>query len=406
MHRIDCKPHFPFLEQFLMELSSILTSGRKGHKMISIKNNQFPPPPSLLFSSIMPSSSTVKVMAKDGVLELPTAPLLLLSPLLRTLLSQEAQISTTIISLPSCSASTVTKLGELIGEGEVKVKGELEADDLVEAASLLGIFISKTQLIKSNQGEVSSDNKRQAAHNITANFDGIEPLKLKVKPMRVLMRNFLDCNKCDLCGQELRDKNAARKHVKRKHRDIHLKLRELCSRLKKTNPEGLDSFNENNLVRFSCNTSENNTTNEETTNEKENVKDPESSPGTSTEENFLSECRFESSENYEILSEEAVFRRETHDHEVVIVDKSKTNQESVVQSIENADKEEDVSSTETDPKKKAVDSCLLCGFSPRHLYVLWEHYLRHHFRCGLEKDMRVVVLLISRVSIAFKPGDA
>ena len=389
-----------------MELSSILTSGRKGHKMISIKNNQFPPPPSLLFSSIMPSSSTVKVMAKDGVLELPTAPLLLLSPLLRTLLSQEAQISTIIISLPSCAASTVTKLGELIGEGEVKVKGELEADDLVEAASLLGIFISKTHLIKSNQGEVSSGNKSLAAHNITANFDGIEPLKLKVKPMRVLMRNFLDCNKCDLCGQELRDKNAARKHVKRKHRDIHLKLRELCSRLKKANPETLDSFNENNLVRFSCNTSENNTTNEETTNEKENVKDPESSPGTSTEENFLSECRFESSENYEILSEEAVFRRETHDHEVVIVDKSKTNQESVVQSIENADKVEDVSSTETDPTKKAFGSCLLCGFSPRHLYVLWEHYLRHHFRCGLEKDMRVVVLLITRVSIAFKPVDA
>ena len=385
MHRIDCKSHFPFLEEFLIELSSILTVGLKGHKMISIKNNQFPPPPSLLFSSIMPSSSTVKVMAKDGVLDLPTAPLLLLSPLLRPLLSQEAQISTIIISLPSCSASAVTKLGELIGEGEVKVEGQLEADDLVEVASLLGIFISETQLIKSNQGEVSSGNKSLAAHNITANFDGIEPLKLKVKPMRVLMRNFLDCNKCDLCGQELRDKNAARKHVKRKHRDIHLKLRELCSRLKKTNPEGLDSFNENNLVRFSCNTSENNITNEETTNEKENVKDPESSPGTLTEENFLSECTFESSENYEILNEEAVLRRETQDHEVVIVDKSKANQESVVQSIENADKVEDVSSTETDPTKKAFGSCLLCGFSPRHLYVLWEHYLRHHFRWGLAR---------------------
>ena len=369
--------------------------------MISIKNHQFAPPPSLLLSSIMPSSSTVKVMAKDGVLELPTAPLLILSRLLRPLLSQEAQISSIIISMPSCAVSTVTKLGELIGEGEVKVEGQLEADDLVEAASLLGIFISKTQLIKSNRGEVLSDNESQAAHNITANFDGIEPLKLKVKPMRVLMRNFLDCNKCDLCGQELRDKNAARKHVKRKHRDIHLKLRELCSRLKKTNPEGLDSFNENNLVRFSCNTSENNTTNEETTNEKENVKDPESSPGTSTEENFLSECRFESSENYEILNEEAVLRRETQPHEEVIVDKSKTNQESVVQSIENADKEEDVSSTETDPKKKAFGSCLLCGFSPRHLYVLWEHYLRHHFRWWLDKNMRVVVLLIT-----IKPGDA
>ena len=27
-----------------------------------------------------------------------------------------------------------------------------------------------------------------------------------------------------------------------------------------------------------------------------------------------------------------------------------------------------------------VDCCMLCGFAPRHQYVLWEHYLRHHFR--------------------------
>ena len=27
-----------------------------------------------------------------------------------------------------------------------------------------------------------------------------------------------------------------------------------------------------------------------------------------------------------------------------------------------------------------VDCCMLCGFAPRYQYVLWEHYLRHHFR--------------------------
>ena len=438
-------------------------------KMISFKNNQFPISPSLILSSF-PPTAPVQVVAKDGPSQLPPVPLLLLSPLLRPLLLPQSPSSPTFtISLPSFSASLVTKLGQLLEQGAVKVESEEEAGELKEAAAVLGLPMENAQFVKTSQqgvfagnGGFSQDHTKEKLL-IPVDVNDIEPVKSSMKPVRVVLRGIAEANSCDLCGKKLMDRNASKMHMKIEHKEIHTQLENLCIK-KVSNPTDATSISENCLGDFSdnlddaresdkrrrdghqrssnatfpcilCNTKYRSKWNLKRhvrgkhaqanqdallklVDELEEIEADEEENGLNLEEEIqqcsqaisprkddaeeeeddLPELLFDAAAQESLLCEPTdLENKSSKDNEILISEESCTetqiinakpgdifnvNPNDIICIGPAEDTEIDVglsnvleSSTSAD-----VECCLLCGAAPRHQYVLWEHYLRNHFR--------------------------
>ena len=154
----------------------------------------------------------------------------------------------------------------------MKLGGQEEADHLIEVAGMLGLDMQKTQLIRSNHVRAGKSIEKQMEADVTAlaatlgdktqliksnqrevvvvgennilsqnitkeklsscvDVNDIEPVKSAMKPVRVVLRGIVESNTCELCGHKFKDRNASKMHMRKKHREIHLKLTQLCEKV-------------------------------------------------------------------------------------------------------------------------------------------------------------------------------